>query len=183
MKQNLLKQKKRKEKEGNSWIITNIVDWFICFYTFTSPKSSESLPLCLLPSRPFKKKSRSAPGYVLASIFANVWEVIIENIWKNLYVAINVYHVYAIIIVYTCIFGFWGYSQKSTEGWASLMKNWNIFFFHESNLLYLHAYTHFYFQHFVTGIVFTFLYFIASIVMASHVCGRSGYAAASVSRQ
>ncbi|XP_078335351.1 uncharacterized protein LOC111134320 isoform X2 [Crassostrea virginica] len=34
--------------------------------------------------------------------------------------------------------------------------------------------------HFVTGIVFTFLYFIASIVMASHVCGRSGYAAASV---
>ncbi|XP_061189573.1 CKLF-like MARVEL transmembrane domain-containing protein 4 isoform X1 [Saccostrea echinata] len=34
--------------------------------------------------------------------------------------------------------------------------------------------------HFVVGVIFTFLFFVASIVMVSHICGRGGYAAAAV---
>lgn len=34
--------------------------------------------------------------------------------------------------------------------------------------------------HFFSGVIFTFLYLIASIVMASHTCGRGGYTAAAV---
>ncbi|XP_048752866.2 CKLF-like MARVEL transmembrane domain-containing protein 4 isoform X2 [Ostrea edulis] len=38
----------------------------------------------------------------------------------------------------------------------------------------------FLFWHFVVGAMFTLLYLIASIVMAAHICGQGGYAAATV---